>query len=129
MLFVAPGTSKLQRLHGPFVTEEEVNQLVEFLRKQGSPQFDDTLLRMKDESDAREERGEDVDEFYDKAIEIVAETRNASISYIQRRLKVGYNRAARMIEQMEIDGIIGPQEGTKGREVFARPIGADMEVE
>jgi len=129
MLFVAPGTSKLQRLHGPFVTEEEVNQLVEFLRKQGSPQFDDTLLRMKEESDAREERGEDVDEFYDKAIEIVAETRNASISYIQRRLKVGYNRAARMIEQMEIDGIIGPQEGTKGREVFARPIGADMEVE
>ena len=59
---------------------------------------------------------------YDRAIAIVAETRNASISYIQRRLKVGYNRAARMIEQMEADGIVGPQEGTKPREVYVSAI-------
>jgi len=126
MLFLPPGTAKLQRLHGPFVSEAEVKQLVEMLRAQGPPQFDDTLLRLKEESDAKEERGDDVDELYDRAVEIVAETRNASISYVQRRLKVGYNRAARMIEEMEMQGVIGPQEGTKSREVFVRPIGADM---
>jgi S-DNA-T family DNA segregation ATPase FtsK/SpoIIIE len=120
MLFLPPGTSKLQRVHGAFVSEKEVAGLVADLRKQGAPVFDEALVRMKEESEAKEERGEDVDEMYDKAIAIVAETRNASISYIQRRLKVGYNRAARMIEQMELDGIIGPQEGTKPREVYAR---------
>jgi S-DNA-T family DNA segregation ATPase FtsK/SpoIIIE len=129
MLFLPPGTARLQRLHGPFVSEGEVTRLVEFLRKQGTPQFDETLVRLREESEKREERGEDTDELYDRALEIVAESRNASISYIQRRLKVGYNRAARMIEQMEEEGVIGPQEGTKGREVFVRPIGADDEIE
>ncbi len=127
MLFLAPGTSKLQRLHGPFVTEDEVTELVGFLREQGKPEFDEALIRLKEESEAKEVRGEDVDELYDRALEIVAETRNASISYIQRRLKVGYNRAARMIEQMEIEGVVGPQEGVKPREVFVRPIGEDYE--
>ncbi len=74
------------------------------------------------EAEERESRDENVDEMYDRAIAIVAETRNASISYIQRRLKVGYNRAARMIEQMEADGIVGPQEGTKPREVYVSAI-------
>lgn len=127
MLFLPPGTSKLRRVHGAFVSEKEVAALVAELRKQGAPVFDDTLVRMKEESEAKEERGEDVDEMYDRAIAIVAETRNASISYIQRRLKVGYNRAARMIEQMELDGIIGPQEGTKPREVYARALDDDDE--
>jgi S-DNA-T family DNA segregation ATPase FtsK/SpoIIIE len=121
MLFLPPGTSKLQRIHGSYVSEKEVAELAAFLRSQGAPNFDDTLLRMKEESEEREKRGDDVDDFYDRAIEIVAETKNASISYLQRRLKVGYNRAARMIEQMELDGVIGPQEGTKPREVFVRP--------
>lgn len=125
MLFLPPGTSKLRRVHGAFVSEKEVAALVGELRKQGAPVFDDTLVRMKEESEAKEERGDDVDEMYDRAIAIVAETRNASISYIQRRLKVGYNRAARMIEQMELDGIIGPQEGTKPREVYARALDDD----
>jgi len=122
MLFLPPGTSKLQRIHGAFVSEGEVSKLVKQLREQGSPQFDETLIRIKEEAEARESRDESVDEMYDRAIAIVAETRNASISYIQRRLKVGYNRAARMIEQMEADGIIGPQEGTKPREVYVSAI-------
>ena len=122
MLFLPPGTSKLQRIHGAYVSEKEVAALVSFLRSQGAPRFDETLLRMKEESEAKEERGEEVDDMYDRAIAIVAETRNASISYLQRRLKVGYNRAARMIEQMEADGIVGPQDGTKPREVFTRPL-------
>ena len=66
--------------------------------------------------------GEDVDEMYDRAVALVAETRNASISYVQRRLKVGYNRAARIVEQMEAEGVVGPQIGTKGREVYVSPI-------
>jgi len=122
MLFLPPGTSKMQRVHGSFVSEKEVTRLVDFLRSQGRPQFDETLIRLKEESEARESRPEGVDDMYDRAIEIVAESRNASISYLQRRLKVGYNRAARMIEQMEIDGIVGPQEGPKGREVLVRPL-------
>jgi S-DNA-T family DNA segregation ATPase FtsK/SpoIIIE len=121
MLFLPPGTSKLQRVHGAYVSEKEVGDLVQALRAQGKPDFDETISRMKQESEEREARGEDVDEMYDRAIAIVAETRNASISYLQRRLKVGYNRAARMIEQMEADEVIGPQEGTKPREVYVRP--------
>jgi S-DNA-T family DNA segregation ATPase FtsK/SpoIIIE len=118
MLFLPPGTSKLQRVHGAFVTEEEVSALVKQLREQGSPRFDETLIRLREEAEAKESRDEDVDEMYDRAVAIVAETRNASISYIQRRLKVGYNRAARMVEQMEAEGVVGPQEGTKPREVY-----------
>jgi len=125
MLFLPPGTSKLRRVHGAFVSEKEVAALVADLRKQGAPVFDETLVRIREESEAKEERGNEVDEMYDRAIAIVAETRNASISYIQRRLKVGYNRAARMIEQMELDGIIGRQEGTKPREVYARALDAE----
>jgi S-DNA-T family DNA segregation ATPase FtsK/SpoIIIE len=125
MLFLPPGTSKLQRIHGAYVSEKEVGRLVAFLREQGQPEFDDTLTRLKEESEAQETRGEDVDDMYDQAIRIVAETRNASISYLQRRLKVGYNRAARMIEQMELEGIVGPQDGTKPREVHVRPLELD----
>jgi S-DNA-T family DNA segregation ATPase FtsK/SpoIIIE len=120
MLFLPPGTSKLQRIHGCYVSEKEVKDLAAYLRDQGEPTFDDTLLRLKEESEEKEKRGDDVDDLYDRAIAIVAETRNASISYLQRRLKVGYNRAARMIEQMEEEGIIGPQEGVKPREVRVR---------
>jgi DNA segregation ATPase FtsK/SpoIIIE, S-DNA-T family len=127
MLFLPPGTSKLQRLHGPYVSEREVTKLVEFLRKQGSPQFDETLLRLREESEAREEQSDETDELYGRAIDIVAESRNASISYLQRRLKVGYNRAARMIERMEQEGLVGAQDGTKGREVFVRPLGGELE--
>jgi S-DNA-T family DNA segregation ATPase FtsK/SpoIIIE len=122
MLFLPPGTSKLQRIHGAYVSEKEVAELAEFLREQGSPQYDETLTRLRDEAEAKEIRGDDVDDMYDRALEIIAESRNASISYLQRRLKVGYNRAARMIEQMEADGVVGPQEGTRPRDVFVRPV-------
>ena len=129
MLFLPPGTSKLARLHGPFVTEREVTKLVDHLRRQGAPKFDEELYRVPDEGeDGRAIDPEDVDEHYDLAVRIVAETRNASISYLQRRLKVGYNRAARMIEQMEREGVVGPQVGVKPREVFIKPIGEDVDA-
>ncbi len=118
MLFLPPGMAVLQRIHGPFVTETEVHALVAFLKGQGRPVFDDDLVKADLEAEKVESRGEDIDEMYDQAVAIVAETRNASISYVQRRLKIGYNRAARIIEQMEQDGMIGPQIGAKGREVL-----------
>jgi S-DNA-T family DNA segregation ATPase FtsK/SpoIIIE len=129
MLFLPPGTSKLARLHGPYVTEREVTKLVAHLRAQGAPKFDEELLRIPEEGeDSEAVDPEDVDEHYDMAVQIVAETRNASISYLQRRLKVGYNRAARMIEQMEREGVVGPQVGVKPREVFVRPVGEDADA-
>jgi S-DNA-T family DNA segregation ATPase FtsK/SpoIIIE len=122
MLYLPPGTSKLQRFHGAFVDEKEVENLTKQLRAQGGPKFDHELLQAAEEAEASDERDTDVDEMFDRAVAIVADSRNASISYLQRRLKVGYNRAARMIEHMENEGIIGPQVGTKPREVFVSSI-------
>lgn len=118
MLFLPPGTSKLQRSHGAFVSDAEVQRVVEFLKKQGKPLYDKTFLEEKASEDAGA-ADEELDERYDAAVALVAETRQASISMVQRRLRVGYNRAARMIEKMEREGIVGPSDGTsKPREVF-----------
>lgn len=95
--------------------------MTEWSRQQGSPEFDPTLIRLSQESEKTEERGEDVDELFDQAVDVVARSRIASISFVQRKLKIGYNRSARILEQMEADGIVGPQEGTKPREIFVRP--------
>jgi S-DNA-T family DNA segregation ATPase FtsK/SpoIIIE len=122
MLYLPPGTSKLQRFHGAFVDEKEVENLTKQLRAQGDPKFDPELLQAAEEAETSDDRDADVDEMFDRAVAIVADSRNASISYLQRRLKVGYNRAARMIEHMENEGIVGPQVGTKAREVFVSSI-------
>ncbi len=120
MLFLPPGTSKIQRIHGSFISEKEVKKLVESLTAQGKPQYDEEIMAAKVASETRSETSEEADELYDQAIAIVSESRNASISYLQRRLKVGYNRAARMIEQMEVEGVIGPQVGSKPREILVQ---------
>ncbi|MBW2425382.1 MAG: DNA translocase FtsK 4TM domain-containing protein [Deltaproteobacteria bacterium] len=127
MLFLPPGTAVLQRIHGPFVTETEVVDLVKSLKEQGRPVFDEDLVRADADGVRVDSSGEEVDEMFDQAVAIVAETRNASISYVQRRLKIGYNRAARIVEQMENDGMVGPQIGSKGREVFLPPPGGEDE--
>lgn len=121
LLFLPPRTAVLERLHAPFVSEKEVVELVAFLRDQGKPVFDDDLVKLADEgSEVGGAQAEDVDEMFDQAVAVVSDTRNASISYVQRRLKIGYNRAARIIEHMENEGMIGPQVGTRPREVFLR---------
>ena len=121
MLFLPPRTALLDRLHAPFVSEKEVVELVNFLRDQGNPVFDEELVRFTEAGpETADESSEDTDEMHDQAVAIVAETRNASISYVQRRLKIGYNRAARIIEHMENDGMVGPQVGNRPREVFLR---------
>jgi S-DNA-T family DNA segregation ATPase FtsK/SpoIIIE len=118
MLFLPPGTAKLRRSHGAFVSDTEVQRVVEFLKKQGKPVYDKSILEMKPAGEGGREEDE-IDERYDDAVALVAETRQASISMIQRRLRIGYNRAARIIEKMEQEGIVGPSDGTsKPREVF-----------
>ncbi len=117
MLFLPPGTSKLVRIHGAYVSDVEISRLADYLRKQKKPTYDKSILEVKPE----EVSGEEIqDERYEEAVNLVAETRQASISMIQRRLRVGYNRAARMIEQMEREGIVGPSDGVKPREVLIR---------
>jgi S-DNA-T family DNA segregation ATPase FtsK/SpoIIIE len=121
MLFLPPGTGALQRVHGAFVSELEVKRVVDFLEKQGSPEYDQSILKAPPASEGGADGGDDdeYDEKWDEALALVAESRQASISMVQRRLRVGYNRAARMIEKMEQEGIIGPSDGTsRPREVF-----------
>jgi S-DNA-T family DNA segregation ATPase FtsK/SpoIIIE len=124
MLFLPPGTSKLQRLHGAFVSDAEVQRVVDFLKKQGKPVYDKSIMAMKPGDDkATEDEDELIDDRYDDAVALVAETKQASISMVQRRLRIGYNRAARIIEKMEQEGIVGPSDGTsKPREVFINKI-------
>jgi S-DNA-T family DNA segregation ATPase FtsK/SpoIIIE len=121
LLHVPPGSSRLERIHGPYISEKEVQAVTEWVRQQGSPEFDPDLIRLNTESEKTEERGEEIDELFDQAVEIVARHRIASISFVQRKLKIGYNRSARILEQMEAERMVGPQEGTKPREIFVRP--------
>ena len=120
MLFLPPGTAKMIRSHGAFVSDGEVLRVVEFLKKQGKPVYEKSILAMK-ESDSKSGLGDDEedDPQYDAALALVADAKQASISMIQRRLRIGYNRAARIIEKMEKDGVVGPSDGTsRPREVF-----------
>jgi S-DNA-T family DNA segregation ATPase FtsK/SpoIIIE len=119
MLFMPPGSAKLRRLHGPFVGEHEIRKLTDFLREQGAPEYRMEILDTKPPGEDGGEGlgGEVQDEMYDEAVRIVMETNQASISMIQRRLRIGYNRAARMVEQMEREGIVMPADGAKPREV------------
>jgi DNA segregation ATPase FtsK/SpoIIIE, S-DNA-T family len=119
MLFVPPGTSALQRVHGAYVSETEIAQVVEFLRGQGNPKYDESILvEDEEEGDSTAIDEADRDEHYSAAVQLVFETRQASISMIQRRLRVGYNRAARMVEMMEKEGLVSPAVGCKPREVL-----------
>jgi S-DNA-T family DNA segregation ATPase FtsK/SpoIIIE len=123
MLFMPPGSSRLQRIHGGFVSEVEIKRIVDFLKAQGTPEYDESILEGADDDEPLIVGDDEVDPKYDEAIQIVCEARMASTSLIQRRLRIGYNRAARMIERMEREGIVGPGDGSKPREVLARPIG------
>ncbi len=120
MLFLPPGVGYLQRVHGAFVSELEVQRVVDFLARQGKPDYDKTILDAPAASgDGGSGDDEGYDEHWDAALRIVSETRKASISMLQRHLRVGYNRAARMIERMESEGIVGPSDGSgKPREVL-----------
>ena len=118
MLFLPPGSSRLMRVHGPLVTEEEVTQVVEFLKTQGKPAYNERILESPEERAGPAETDGEIDELYEEARRIVIEMGKASTSVLQRRLRIGYGRAASLLDAMERDGIIGPPDGTKPREVL-----------
>ena len=123
MLFLPPGTARVIRLHGAFVSDQDVHRVVDFIKRQEQPRYEMTLLEGEDEEGAEGDDVEDFsDELYDLAVAQVTEHRQASISWLQRRLRVGYNRAARMIERMEREGVVSAPSGARGREVIARHI-------
>jgi len=121
MLFLPPGTAKLQRIHGAYISDKEVHRLTEFLKAQRTPEYEKAIAEFSKPSQKEAHEQEEVDEKYEEALEIVKQTGQASISMLQRKLRVGYNRAARMIEMMEKEGIVGPSDGSKPREVYLPP--------
>jgi S-DNA-T family DNA segregation ATPase FtsK/SpoIIIE len=126
MLFLPPGTSRLQRLHAPFVTEKEIAAVVAFWKNQGEAQYVQGFLESpRDEKgrdlDAEPEDGDGTDELFEDAVRLVLEFGKASTSLLQRRLRIGYGRAAHLIDMMERDGIVGPADGSKPREILKPP--------
>jgi S-DNA-T family DNA segregation ATPase FtsK/SpoIIIE len=124
MLFLQPGTPVPTRVHGAFVSDQEVHRVVENLKKRGAPVYREEIVRGPEEGGALPLPGVDLlsgeqDPLYDEAVRIVIESRRASISSIQRRLRIGYNRAARLVEEMERAGVVSAQEANGNREVLA----------
>ncbi|MEO8258402.1 MAG: DNA translocase FtsK [Acidobacteriota bacterium] len=116
LLMLPPASSRLIRLHGPYISEQESARLASYLRKQGKPTYDETIT-------AEEKTGAngvemDKDDLYDEAARIVVQSGQASISYLQRRLRVGFSRAARLVDMMEMEGLVSPADGAKAREVL-----------
>lgn len=118
MLLMLPGTSRVMRLHGAYVSEQETAALVRWLKKQGPPQLDPTVLEAPAEETKRGAGGSGDDELFDEAARLVVAERQASASFLQRRMRVGFSRAARLIDIMEQDGLLGPPRGSKPREVL-----------
>jgi S-DNA-T family DNA segregation ATPase FtsK/SpoIIIE len=131
MLYLPPGTATPERVHGACVDDHEVHKVVEWLRAQGEPKYIDGVLEdvqslgdgkiINESGLPEEEEGSDDQALYDKAVRIVTESRRASISGVQRHLRIGYNRAARLIEQMEQDGVVSAPLHNGQREVLAPP--------
>jgi DNA segregation ATPase FtsK/SpoIIIE, S-DNA-T family len=127
MLFSPPGTSRLVRAQGAFVSDEEVQEMVEFLKRNGPPQYAQSVQQQIDRAAREDEEGEegeedgdlgDDGELYQQALDVLKSTKRASTSMLQRRLRIGYNRAARIMEIMEDKGIVGPENGSSPREIL-----------
>ena len=126
MLFLPPGTSRLQRVHAPYVTEKEITDVVEFWKAQGEANYVEGFLEGPKDDKAGKEMGDgsaegDSDELFDDAVRLVFEFSKASTSLLQRRLRIGYGRAAHLIDLMERDGLVGPADGSKPREILKAP--------
>jgi S-DNA-T family DNA segregation ATPase FtsK/SpoIIIE len=118
MLFLPPASSRCVRLHGPYISEQESARLASFLRKQGKPAFDDSITATDDEKAGPGGIEYDKDELYDEAARIVVGSGQVSISYLQRKLRIGFSRAARLVDMMEAEGLVSPGAGGKPREVL-----------
>jgi S-DNA-T family DNA segregation ATPase FtsK/SpoIIIE len=124
MLYLPPGSGYPQRVHGAFVSDQEVHRVIQHIKSLGEPQYIDGVLNSLDEGESGEEAGStmvdaEADPLYDQAVDIVVKSRRASISLVQRNLRIGYNRAARLVEQMEKAGIVTPMQSNGNREVLA----------
>ncbi len=117
-----PGTHRLFRIHGAMVSDEEIEKIISFIKEQKKPTYKEQIFEVAVSGKGKTKEAEDYDERYDEALAIVAKDRQASISYIQRRLRIGYNRAASIIEMMERDGVVGPSDGVRPREIYVSPI-------
>jgi len=118
MLYLPPASSRFLRLHGPYISEQESARLASFLRKQAKPSYDTTITA--DEKGGQEAMQFEKDDLYDEAARIVVSSGQASISYLQRRLRIGFSRAARLVDMMEMDGLVSPAAGGKAREVLVK---------
>ena len=126
LLFLPPGTSRLHRVHAPFVTEKEIGAVVDFWKDQGQAEYVQGFLESpRDEKNRELDSGEEADgsqdEMFEDAVRLVLEFGKASTSLLQRRLRIGYGRAAHLIDLMERDGIVGPADGPKPREILKPP--------
>ena len=118
MLIKLNGTNETRRVQCPWVSEEEVQAVTDFLRAQGEPVYDENILKPRDDESAEDDDDGETDPMYDAAVQIVSETRRCSTSWLQRKLQLGYNRAARIVETMEKRGLVGPSNGAKDREIL-----------
>ncbi|MGH9399747.1 MAG: DNA translocase FtsK, partial [Thermoanaerobaculia bacterium] len=118
MLFLPPGTSRLRRVHGSYVSVQETAGLVKFLKKQARPQFNEEITKDREEFVRRDDAGDEADPLFDEAARLVVKERMASISFLQRRMGVGFSRAGKLIDMMSRDGLLGPPRGSKPREVL-----------
>jgi S-DNA-T family DNA segregation ATPase FtsK/SpoIIIE len=121
MLFLGPGTSRLIRVHGAYVDEKEVKRICDFIRAQGNPAYNEKIVMNEKESEGSEMGDYTKDEKYDDAVRIVVKSQKASTSLLQRHLRIGYGRAASIIDMMEREGVVGPEDGTKPRQVLVKP--------
>ncbi|EYF06653.1 Cell division protein FtsK [Chondromyces apiculatus DSM 436] len=123
MLVKMNGANDTRRVQCPFCSEEEVQRITDFLRSQGEPVYDEAILQARDEEDEETDTADlENDAMYDAAVRVVADTRRCSTSWIQRKLGIGYNRAAKLVEAMEKRGLVGPANGAKDREVLISPV-------
>jgi S-DNA-T family DNA segregation ATPase FtsK/SpoIIIE len=118
MLFLPPASSRFIRLHGPYISEQESARLASYLRKQGKPTYDETITQEEKPATGPDGLEFEKDDLYDEAARIVVSTGQASISYLQRRLRIGFSRAARLVDMMEMEGLVSPATGGKAREVL-----------
>jgi S-DNA-T family DNA segregation ATPase FtsK/SpoIIIE len=118
MLYLPAGQSKPTRIQGAFVSDEEMNALIKFLKTQAPPQYRDEIRNFGKDNSRQEEMNPEDDPLYEDAVRVVMDTGQASISMVQRKLRVGYTRAARLIDMMEMSGIVGPHTGSKAREIL-----------
>ena len=118
MLYLPPGQSKPTRIQAAFVSDEEMGSLISYLKSQAPPQYRDEIENFGKQQESLEDLADETDELLEDAVRVVMETGQASISMVQRRLRVGYTRAARLVDMMEIKGIVGPHVGSKARDIL-----------